>query len=288
VAVSILLVGKHIDLSKEERRELMGEMWDNYQETVAIGEVSTLRKAGGIVGELLQTANDRQRPEFLRKYLADDRSLQNIENKLLPVTEPRRSQVLTAYQEWAALQSRPEFYECLDIKQRIAGLGSLGVDRYLLLIAGKDAAKRYLLDLKEQPAPAWQLAHQPSWPNHALRVLVAQSYMQPIVPDLRGELEIERKSFSVRELQPSQDKIKCADLQVSELRELSAVVGKVTAWSHLQGCDRQGSATIAQLQAAVGEELHSIVADYAIGYAKQVRADWQDFTARWEQVDEPT
>jgi uncharacterized protein (DUF2252 family) len=280
VTVSILLVGKHLGLHKTERSELATEMWDNYQDTVATGEVSTLSKADGIVGELLQTANDRQRPEFLRKYLANDHSLKNIKDKLLPVPEPRRSQVLAVYQEWAALQSRPTFYDCLDIKQRIAGLGSLGVDRYLLLIAGKGAEKRYLLDLKEQPTPALQLASQPGWPNQALRVLVAQSYMQPIVPDLRGELEIERQSFSFRELQPSQDKIKCAELQESELRQLVKIVGKVTAWSHLQGCGQQGAMPISKFQPAINTELWPIVLDYAISYAQQVRADWAEFTAK--------
>jgi uncharacterized protein (DUF2252 family) len=280
LAVSILLVGKHIGLPKDERSELATEMWDKYCNTVATGEVSTLSKADGIVGELLQTANDRQRPEFLRKYLADDHSLQNIEDKLLPVPEPRRSQVLAVYQEWAALQSRPAFYDCLDIKQRIAGLGSLGVDRYLLLIAGKSVEKRYLLDFKEQPTPALQLASQPGWPNNALRVLVAQSYMQPIVPDLRGELEIDQQSFSFRELQPSQDKIKCADLQEPELRQLVKTVGKVTAWSHLQGCGQQGAVPIGNFQQAINLKLWPIVLDYATGYAKQVRADWAEFAAK--------
>jgi uncharacterized protein (DUF2252 family) len=281
LAVSILLVGKLIGLSKDDRLEICGEMLNIYRRTLMQGLVKTLTTAEGLVGELLQRANDRQRPEFLRKYLADVDSLQNIENKQLALDQETRSTVMAAYQAWAVRQSQPEFYNCLDIKQRIAGLGSLGVDRYLLLISGQGVNQRYLLDLKEQPAPVLELSRQTTWHSSAQRVLAVQSLMQPISPDLRGELTIKTKSFTFRELQPSQDKIKCAKLNPAELRQLAKIMGEVTAWSHLQGCGQRGAAEIAQLIANANDAQTAMILEYATSYAKQVRADWIEFT---EQV----
>ena len=37
----------------------------------------------------------------------------------------------------AEAQADPEFYEVLDVARRIAGNGSLGVDRFAILVRGK-------------------------------------------------------------------------------------------------------------------------------------------------------
>jgi uncharacterized protein (DUF2252 family) len=202
LAVSVLLVGKMLGLEKADRSALAANLLDNYRQTLLTGQHQNLQKAKGVVGDLLVKSAGRSRFDLLKKYLGDVDSdkLQKKDDKILAISDSQRDRVLLVYDQWAKQQAKPNFYECLDIKQRLAGLGSLGVDRYLLLVVGKGKHQRYLLDLKEQPV----LSASP-WSSSAQRVLTVQSLRQSPLPALLGELSIDQKSFTLRELQPSQD-----------------------------------------------------------------------------------
>jgi uncharacterized protein (DUF2252 family) len=282
LVVSTLLVGKSLGLSKVDRSNLAQELIDTYRRTLELGVSNNLAETTGVVGDLLQTAKDRSRRDLLEKYIANDHTLKEIADKLWPVSPIQKEQILAVYNIWAAQQSEPAFYRCLDLKQRLAGLGSLGVDRYLLLVAGKDAECRYLLDLKEQNNSVLQSLNSPQWISNAQRVQMVQSLLQSHPPDLRGELKIEQKSFTIRELQPSQDKIKCTEINGSELGRLVKTAAKVTAWSHLQGAGQQGAASRQQAMDYAAKSWDSIVLEYAKSYAQQVKADLAEFVADLE------
>ncbi len=271
LAVSVLLVAELLGLEKVKQSVLVTNLLDKYRQTLLTGKHRSLKDAQGVVGDLLEKASDRSRLDLLKKYLGDVDSdkLQEKDDKILAIADSQREQILAVYGDWAEQQSKPEFYECLDIKQRLAGLGSLGVDRYLLLVAGKGESQRYLLDLKEQPI----LAASP-WSSSAQRVLMVQSLRQSPVPALQGELSINQKSFTLRELQPSQDKITCdaENINSDDLQQLVQIVGQVTAWSHLQ-TDKLSEI----VDYAAGEGWCSIVLEYATKYAEQVKADHQEF-----------
>lgn len=277
LAVSTLLVGKSLGLNKVDRAKVTQELIDTYRQTLEQGVSNNLAEANGVIGDLLQTARDRRRSDLLEKYIADDHTLKEIADKLLPVSIGQQEQILTVYNIWAAQQPEPEFYRCLDLKQRLAGLGSLGVDRYLLLVAGKDSEHRYLLDLKKQNNSTLQVTNQPSWSSNAQRVLTVQSLLQSHPPDLCGEMKIDQKSFTIRELQPSQDKIKCTEINSSDLGELVKTAAKVAAWSHLQGAGQQGAASVRQVMDYATNNWGSIVLEYAKSYAQQVKADLAEF-----------
>jgi uncharacterized protein (DUF2252 family) len=275
LAVSVLLVGNKLDLSKSDQVGLVTELLDTYRQTLRSGKREILSDTTGIVGKLLKKAADRSRLDLLEKYLGDrvnDDQLQEVADEILAISDSQKEIILTVYNSWQQQQPKPEFYQCLDIKQRLAGLGSLGVDRYLLLIAGKGQYQRYLLDLKEQPTT--QLPAQPVWSSSAQRVLAVQSLRQSPLPALLGELSIGPKSFTIRELQPSQDKIKCDSKHIngSDLQQLVKTVGQVTAWSHIQ-TDKLSEI----LDYAANTKWSSIILEYAINYTEQVKADFQKF-----------
>jgi uncharacterized protein (DUF2252 family) len=276
LAISILLVGKKLDLSKSEQVGLATDLLETYRHTLCSGQREARSDAPGVVGKLLKKAADRSRLDLLKKYLGDNRvdddQLQEVQDEILPIAGELGNRILAIYHTWAGQQPKPEFYECLDIKQRLAGLGSLGVERYLLLIAGKGKRQRYLLDLKEQPVT--QLPNQPVWSSAARRVLTTHSLRQSPVPALRGELSLNRKSFTIRELQPSQDKIKCDAKHINgdNLQQLVQTVAQVTAWSHVQ-TDKLAEV----LDYAAGKQWHATILEYAKDYAQQVTADYQEF-----------
>lgn len=58
--------------------------------------------------------------------------------KALPVGEAERARVTTLMERYAASQSDPRFFKVQDVARRIADTGSLGVERYVVLLRGRE------------------------------------------------------------------------------------------------------------------------------------------------------
>jgi len=91
---------------------------------------------------------------------------------------------------------------------------------------------------------------------------------------------LNRESFVLRELMPSQDKIDFAGIRnaTTELPCLAADFGALLAWAQLRSSGRDGSAIIDDLIAfAEKERWKRDVLDYAEQYAQVVWSDWKEF-----------
>ena len=119
-----------------------------------------------------------------RRLLADGRHA-------LPAARTEREHVSSWMSAYAARSRDPVAYELLDVARRIAGTGSLGFGRFVLLVRRVHGARKYVLpDVKEArpstlgaPLPGLQ----PRWPNEAARIVTIQRHMQAIAPaSLRG------------------------------------------------------------------------------------------------------
>jgi uncharacterized protein (DUF2252 family) len=89
-------------------------------------------------------------------------------------------------------------------------------------------------------------------------------------------------SFVVRELQPSQDRLRLesANADVARLREAMTAMAQLTAWGALRAGGRQGSATIDELLAFAAERRWKAeVLDTARRVAAQTLMDWKEFRA---------
>jgi len=98
----------------------------------------------------------------------------------------------------AAAPHERKFLRVLDVARRIAGTGSLGVERYVVLVEGKGSPRQnYLLDLKAARPSATSVslkAPQPEWPSEAERVVWVQSHMQAASPALLRAVNVEGRS----------------------------------------------------------------------------------------------
>ncbi|MEO6292528.1 MAG: DUF2252 family protein [Burkholderiaceae bacterium] len=94
---------------------------------------------------------------------------------LLAASKDRHAQVGEFMGKFAKTQHEPEFFEVLDVARRIAGNGSLGVDRFVVLVRGKgNPDNNYLLDLKQAVPSALTAAltlKQPAWASEGERVV---------------------------------------------------------------------------------------------------------------------
>ncbi len=243
--------------------------------------------AEGMVKDLLESVRDRKRKDFLEKRSETRNGKRRLiidDKHIAPITSEGRSQVESFWRSWSKGQPNSEFFELLDVAHRIAGVGSLGVDRYVLLVEGKGSPdQNYLLDLKEEEKSSLEpYLHvpQPQWSNHAERVISIQQRAQGTSPALLSALMMNGKPYVLRELQPDQDKIDLANWH-GRLRHLEAVVatmGELTAWAQLRSGGRQGSAIADELIAfGNAPKWQTPLLEYARTYANQVEADYRDF-----------
>jgi uncharacterized protein (DUF2252 family) len=266
---------------------------NSYTTTLSDGKARWIERdtAEGLVEALLNEVHDKDRAKFLdKKAPVNDKNVRKIEikpDKTCPVTSPTFNDVKTALQKFAESQENPDFFNVIDIVWRIAGTGSLGLKRYLVLVEGKGSPDdNYLLDLKQSiPSSLTRFISyfsQSRWNNESQRIIANQKKMQAITPALLHSLEINGEHFVMREYQPNEDKIDLSsdnpNLDQQSLEKLMKTLGDIVAWSHLRSSGRQGAANAdALVDFAQDTQWHQEVLGYAQKYSQKVIANHQEF-----------
>lgn len=286
---SILAAAHTLQIDGNDAQALCQNFLAVYTTVLAKGQVGVVSpdSAKGLVRNLLDSLKNRSRKDFLNQRtekIGKVRRLLINNGKLLPISPTQKRTISQAIETWAAQQKKPQFFRILDVAYRVAGTGSLGLERYALLIEGKGSPdNNYLLDLKvERPSslqPYLPLP-QPPWTSQANRVITIQKRLQWAPPALLSDIEVEGKTYVLRELQPIEDRINLSDWngKLGRLRNVIETMASLTAWGQLLSSGRQGSAIADELIAfAHTPTWHSPLIDYAQTYAKQVQADYQEF-----------
>jgi uncharacterized protein (DUF2252 family) len=286
---SVLVGTKTLNLNELESEDLCRCFLRAYAAALVQGKARVVEDetAEGMVKDLLDGVKERKRKDFLDKR-SETKSGQRrlfVDNKhVAPITDGERSHVEAFLTLWGSKQSDPGFYRLLDVAHRIAGVGSLGVDRYLLLVEGKGSPdQNYFLDLKEETVSSlrpYLPISQPTWLNEAERVVAIQGRVQGTCPALLSAVVMGGKAYVLRELQPDQDKVDWTNWN-GKLRQLEGVIaamGEITAWDQLRSSGRQGSSIADDLIAFSREtQWQDALLLYAKNYAKQVEEDYREF-----------
>jgi uncharacterized protein (DUF2252 family) len=286
---SIFLAVDSLGFKPSDAESLARLFLHAYTTALSAGRIEEVIEANakGIVADLLENLHRRKRSDFLdeRTKLVDGCRQLKIDNeKVLAISPERYQSIARSIEIWAASQANPNFFKVLDIGFRVAGTGSLGLDRYLILVTGKGSPNNnYLLDFKQQLGSSLQpylLIDQPQWKNPATRVIKTQQLVQSSPPALLATIEFDGGSYSLRELQPTQDKItlKAGKISLTQLEQLIDTMAQVTAAGHLNSSGKLG-ATIERDLIAFGNRLdwQKEVLIYTSNYAQQVQQDYRDF-----------
>ena len=291
---SVFVAGSSLRLENSETTELASIFLSAYRAALIDGKARWLERttAKGMVRTLLRQVKRRTSALLLaskteihdghRRILIDGR-------RALPATDAQRKLVKGWARHFAASQSNPKFFRILDAARRVAGTGSLGVQRFVLLVRGEGSPEgNVLLDAKEaKPSSLASFSPhaQPAWRDEATRVVKVQRRMQAIAPAFLRSVKMGRTSFVVRELQPTEDRLLLSSARghTHRLRVVMQTMGHATAWAQLRSAGRDGSANADEL-IAFGRSTgwRRALLAYGRQYSRVVERDYKTFVVSHE------
>jgi uncharacterized protein (DUF2252 family) len=246
--------------------------------------------SSGLVNALLTDLQGRERAAFLDKRTirkGQRRSLKLDGVKALPASDSQKKTVTEFMDRFAATQQNPRFFQVLDVGRRIAGTGSLGVERFVVLVEGKGSPdSNYLLDIKEAKpsAMAPHLARlgiqQPAWSSEASRVVTIQERMQAVDHAFLQPVKLGGLSCVLKGLQPSEDRVAIGEWgkKLDRLKEVVITMGRNLAWDQLRASGRSGAANADALVAfAQGGNWAAEMLDAAMEMTLTTQQQWKIF-----------
>lgn len=290
----LLVSARILKLKQAKALALCTDFLDTYARTLTKCQVRPLDQSNavGLAKTLLFQTLKRPRKAFLdtRTELAGHHRKLRIDNThITPITEDERSEVTALMEKWRTIQPDPQFFKVLDVAHRIAGIGSLGVERYILLVEGKSSPdQNYLLDLKAETNSSLQpylKLRQPQWNNQAERAATIQRWVQGIPPALLAAVKLGDNAYVLREMQPIEDKVNLQPLygDFDQLEKLVKIIAKVVAWGQLRSGGHQGSAPAYNLQDfAQAPQWREALLKYAQSYAATVEEDYRAFCSAYD------
>lgn len=285
---SIYLAAAEIGLTEKQARALAKHFVEAYRAALQGGKAAWIVQAtaSGPIGQLLAAVSERDRVAFLdrrTKVVGKRRQLLIDGKHLLKATPAERAEVDKTIRKFASKQSDPQWFEPLDVAIRIAGTGSLGVNRYVILVRGKGSPdKNHLLDLKEALPSSLQRrlkVPQPDWPDPAHRVVEIQQRMQAVSPAHLTSIRMGKRPYVLKELQPIEDRLDLAGLDKPEaFKQALTGMAQTAAWAQLRSSGRQGSAIADELiHFGASKGWTKPLLEYAEHYSRNVKADWEAF-----------
>ncbi|WP_162903341.1 DUF2252 domain-containing protein [Taibaiella koreensis] len=258
---------------------------DVYLDTLQKGKAVIIEKetATGLLQQFLTQVQQRKEPDFIKSKVKNDGILID-QKKTYAISDKRKKVVAAAVEDWFEANLPDKKAKVQDVAFRIAGTGSLGVQRYILLV--KAGGKQHLLDLKQVERSSLQPytpAAQPSWPTQAARVITLQDRIQQVTPKMLHELRFDKTDFVLKALQPTQDRMDLSQCKgrLAELESLIGTMARLTASGQLRSSGRQSSSIADELIAFAGnrKKWSAQVLAYAQAYAGQVQSDFDTYVS---------
>ncbi len=284
---SVLVAAPSLGIDAKEGRDLASLAAQTYRAELAAGKARWIerRTADGAIGDLMTGLKKRTQKRMLarRTLLRKGRRTLEMRNtRMLPATEAELLRLEKFCKVLGKARDAEHYFNFLDGARRVAGTGSLGSDRFVILVQGNDGPDgNVLLDLKQAtPSSLAQVVAtaQPDWADDGHRIVAVQHRCQAVAPALLGAVSYERQSFVIKELQPSADRLELSDTAKDRPRLAHAIrtMGRLLAWAQLRSSGQGGSATVDDLKAyaagekdfavrlvAIARDLHAVVvADY--------------------------
>lgn len=293
---SILLATDTLKIDTHTALELCEQFLTVYQQTLLTGKAQLLdeARATGTLKKFLAKAAQQERQAFVKsrsvKNADGERRLLIDDKRIFAVSPETQQQVSQVIEKWATTQPQPDFYQVMDVAGRIAGTGSLGLERYAVLLNGDGKGERCLLDMKIANPPCLQAVlknPQPHWTNEAERIVSIQQRFQVFPIALLNRVAFKQHNFVIKEWQTSKNKVDLTEY-VEKLDKLSTVISSfaaLTAWNQLACSADKNAASVAELIAFAksGAEWKPRVLAESKAYAAQTQDNYRHYCKAYDE-----
>jgi uncharacterized protein (DUF2252 family) len=263
---------------------------DAAAQTGVLGEVAPGRGKGP-VWELLGATMLGSQEELLDQHTTvnkkGERHIRRSEEKHPAVRSERVRLAGEAVESYAKTKEDPKDYRVLDVTGRVAGIGSLGLRRYLVLIRGPKKGLNRLLDIKEAHPSAVAVygERDPSSMefDDARRIVEAQRHLQAKAIAGLGCLQMGGRSFRIREMVPDENRSSLERLRKrpDKLRGAVEFAGRLAAWSHRRGARFHSWDRTSDLVCwAKGTALDAILAS-SVRYAERTYRQFLEYHSKY-------
>lgn len=260
---------------------------------------------GCIRRKLRKLQQTRKSEKFLEEWTTvvdSTRLFHPFHEKLKKVTDEERAAIMQNWNSYQQSLSRSftkarekDYFTIKDIARRVhEGLGSLGVDRYYILIegGGTSKGKPVILEAKEQRCPSLfradctlQELDKKWFTNEAERSRIANKALMRHCDEHMGSVILGEKAFLVRRISPYKETLQKTDIQTSaDMEDFVANAARALALAHARSdkdyCPKYISYSFERAYFHTIKACFSFQAtirDLAKRYYQQVKADHMAF-----------
>lgn len=292
---SIFVAFEHWKIERKKAENMAALYLKVYSDTLARGKSFYVepQTARGIVCDFLTHVSKRKQRDLIDRitYKSGRKRLLINSKKLLPIAKAEKKKLRAHMNEWISTTgAHPYNYEVVDVVFRVAGLGSLGLRRYLFLLRSNNVKEKYLLmDMKQSRKSCLKpyiKLQQPHWHSEAERIISVQERMQNITPFLLSTISFEGESYVLQELQPTKDNINLKSIKdhYRDIYQTISDMALLTASAQLRSAGRQGAGTPDELILfGQNTDWQQPLIDYAVKMAEVTREQYEEFRARNEK-----
>lgn len=291
---SLIVAQGTLKLKPKQTEALLESMVHKYASALAEGKPKWVERktARGSIKTLLSDLSKRSDKDFLadRTNAKDNGDSLIIDGeRTLKLDKTQKKAALEKFISAMQVKDKKDFFYPLDIARRVAGTGSLGVERYVVLVYGHGSGQRALIDMKANHKSAlspYLKAQQPKWGTESQRVATIQAGAQILPPALLKAVSVDKQSYLIKALQPSQDRLDLTQWngKLSVLDNIFDTMAEISAWGHLRNAGYLGAANREALMQFGAEVTRWKAPTLALAKqaAEQTTAQWQAYLAEYK------
>ncbi len=289
IITSIDVAFDSFKIADEKADDMVQQFLFTYAATLKKGKALYIEPqiAYGVVKTFLETVAQRPQEELLNERTSgtnENRRLLTTGEHHTELPADLKKELLDLIQRWAAKKNQLSGYRCVDVAFRIAGTGSVGVNRYCFLFQDmKNTSEYKLIDMKEaRPSSLVKYIqyNQPSWRTEAKRIYFVQKFMQNNNPELLSTTRFKNSSYVIRELQPSSDKINFKKIkeQHEDIKRVIDDMAMLTASAQIRVSGRKGAAVADDLIVFGNKKgWQKKLIDFSKSYSNTVKEYYKEF-----------
>jgi uncharacterized protein (DUF2252 family) len=280
-------IGMAADLwkySSQEAEELMLISIKAYTKQILHGKAYAIERETSppLIQEFFKMAEKQREKELIRARV--DRKKEKlliIKNKTLPLESELYKSIKQEVSNF--LKEQYGFFKVKDIAFRIAGTGSLGVKRYVILVMDQRQDKLRLLDIKQAMPSSlspYLSIPQPAWASEAERIVSIQSLMQYALPRFMATFTMNEEKFVLKQMQPSSQKIdhSLCHKKLKNVETVMTTMAQALASAQLRSAARKGSATVDALMDFAAQSLwQNELIEASLGLTHTIKSYFKEF-----------